>query len=137
MQVMSEHPIKSLMTTTMESLKDMIDVNTIVGDPVQTADGQTIIPISRVSFGFASGGAEYNLSSNNQSDSSKLPFGGGAGAGVSLNPVAFIVVGKDQIRLLTVDEHTNILNNLLDFIPSFINSFQKKSENNIDLTYTE
>lgn len=127
---MTDHPIKSLMSTTMENLKNMIDVNTIVGDPVQSPDGLIIIPISRVSFGFASGGAEYNIyKKDNSQENSKIPFGGGTGAGVSLNPVAFIVVGNGQIKLMTVDQGTNILNNLFDFIPKFADSFTKKKEN--------
>jgi len=128
---MSEHPIKSLMGTTMESLKNMIDVNTIVGDPVQSPDGLIIIPISRVSFGFASGGAEYGTSQKQESqENTKMPFGGGAGAGVSLNPVAFIVVGNSQIKLMTVDQGTNILNNLFDFIPKFTETLSKKKNLN-------
>lgn len=135
---MSDHPIKSLMSTTMENLKSMIDVNTIIGDPVQSPDGLIIIPISRVSFGFASGGAEYNITNKQQdnSENAKLPFGGGTGAGVSLYPVAFIVVGNGQIKLMTVDQGTNILNNLFDFIPKFTSTIsqnlkdKKISDNN-------
>jgi len=122
----------------MENLKSMIDVNTIIGDPVQSPDGLIIIPISRVSFGFASGGAEYNITNKQQDNSEnvKLPFGGGAGAGVSLYPVAFIVVGNGQIKLMTVDQGTNILNNLFDFIPKFTSTIaqnlkdKKNSDNN-------
>src|SRR5690554_1244018 len=99
---MAEHPIEGLMKTAMESIKEMVDVNTIVGDAVQAPDGTVIIPISRVSFGFASGGGEYNQyhckERNNSSSSEeydegnadKFPFAGGSGAGVSINPVAFM-----------------------------------------------
>lgn len=76
---MDQHPIESLMGTSMESIREMVDVNTVVGDPVQTQDGSTIIPISKVSFGFVSGGGEYGVAR-----SEDLPFAGGAGAGVSV-----------------------------------------------------
>ena len=83
---MAQHPIESLMSTSMESIREMVDVNTVVGDPVKTQDGSTIIPISRVSFGFVAGGGEYAGGiAHPQTDS--LPFAGGAGAGVSLQPV--------------------------------------------------
>jgi len=65
---MSEHPIEGLMKTTMESIKEMVDVNTIVGDPVESPDGQVIIPISRVSFGFAAGGGEYSTGKKEKKD---------------------------------------------------------------------
>ena len=78
---MAEHPIENLMVTAMSSLRDMIDVNTILGDTVTTADGLTIIPVSKVSFGFAAGGSEFNSNKlNKYSENAKLPFGGGSGA---------------------------------------------------------
>ena len=111
------------MKTTMESLKDMVDVNTIVGDPVETPDGTVIIPISRVSFGFASGGGEYNAKKNQNANSDKeengkLPFAGGTGAGVSLQPVAFMVVGNGQIKLLPVDNNATMLDSIINFTRS-------------------
>ncbi len=125
---MSEHPIEGLMQTTMESIKDMVDVNTIVGDPVESPDGLVIIPISRVSFGFASGGGEYNTKSrksqHEEGENGNLPFAGGSGAGVSVQPVAFIVVGNDQIKLLPVDQGSNIINNLIETIPKFTAGMQ-------------
>ena len=92
---MSEHPIEGLMTTAMNSIQDMIDVNTIIGEPIQSMNGITIIPISKVSFGFAAGGSEfsgetikqYRMKDKDEEIEYKLPFGGGAGAGVSINPV--------------------------------------------------
>ncbi|GHU68719.1 hypothetical protein FACS1894184_11380 [Clostridia bacterium] len=102
---MDKHPISSLMSTTMENIKDMVDVNTVVGDPVTTGDGTTIIPISRVSFGFVSGGGEYNAarddsvrdaSSTANYSGEEMPFAGGTGAGVSVHPMGFLVVGQGQ-----------------------------------------
>ena len=115
---MDNHPIENLMRSTMESIKDMIDVNTIVGDPIESLDGTTIIPISRVCVGFASGGSEFNsLKSSDSSD--KYPFGGGSGAGVTVRPVAFLVVKKDSIRLLSVDQQ-NTYDKIVDTVPQII-----------------
>lgn len=95
---MAEHPIQGLMQTAMENIKEMVDVNTIVGDPVQTPDGSIIMPISKVGFGFVAGGSDIRLDdadhkNGSQSDaqhaSVSLPFGGGSGGGVSITPIAF------------------------------------------------
>ncbi|EYE87763.1 sporulation protein YtfJ [Fervidicella metallireducens AeB] len=134
---MSNHPIEGLMKTTMDSLKEMIDVNTIVGDPVKLGDDGVIIPISKVSIGFASGGTEFsNTNSQSEEDySSKFPFGGGSGAGVSVQPVAFLVVNKDQVKLLPVDE-VNSIERIIDSIPDFVETiakmFKKNNENKED-----
>lgn len=139
---LAEHPIEGLMTTAMESIKDMVDVNTIVGDAVQAPDGTVIIPISKVSFGFAAGGGEYSSKckvitecedgSQKQSEGEgggKHPFAGGSGAGVSINPVAFMVVGQGQIKLLPVNVNSS-LEKILDLIPELIEkmneSYKKK-----------
>ena len=94
-----KHQIGEIMGITMEKIKEMIDVNTIVGEPIHTPEGITIIPVSKVSVGFASGGSDFV--SKNQSGG-KNPFGGGSGAGVNIAPVAFLVVNKDRVRLLPV-----------------------------------
>lgn len=125
---MSDHPIDALMKTTMESLKDMIDVNTIVGDAVETPDGTIIIPISRVTFGFAAGGGEINLTKNDkksmeQDSAQSMPFAGGSGAGVSVQPVAFMVVGQGQIRLLPVTQNA-MLERIIDLTPKLIEEVQ-------------
>lgn len=95
---MDKHPIESIMTGTMENIRDMIDVNTVVGKPIQTADGSTVIPVSKVSFGFVSGGGEYG--SKRQTQDGSLPFGGGTGAGVTVQPVGFLVSSCGHVSLL-------------------------------------
>lgn len=131
---MGNHPIEALMKTTMESLKDMVDVNTIVGDPVETPDGTVIIPISQVSFGFASGGGEYHASKSNKrtgedtESGDKMPFAGGTGAGVSVQPVAFMVVGNGQMKLLPVDQNANMIDNIINFTPKLLDKIQSMSE---------
>lgn len=129
---MTEHPIEGLMTTAMESIKEMVDVNTIVGDAVQSPDGTVIIPISRVAFGFAAGGGEYKQSCANEEDktereddiSQRFPFAGGSGAGVSINPVAFMVVGNGQIRLLPVNINSSV-DKILDIIPEVLHKMEE------------
>ena len=112
---MENHPIENLMKSTMENIKGMVDVNTIVGNAVETKDGSTIIPISKVSFGFASGGSEFN-SNKNTSNIPKYPFGGGSGAGVTIKPVAFLVIKDECIRLLPVDQD-NTFDKVIDSVP--------------------
>lgn len=133
---MNGHPIEALMKTTMESLKQMIDVNTIVGDAVETPDGTTLIPISRVSFGFASGGGEYKNSNNdedeNNQDNQKLPFAGGTGAGVSVQPVAFMIVGKESTKLLSVDQSANMFENLVGLSAKLIDKIQGEDSKDKD-----
>jgi sporulation protein YtfJ len=126
---MDEHPIQSLIKTSMESIKEMVDVNTIVGDAVETADGSVIIPVSRVSFGFAAGGGEFDIKNSKESDKQKLPFGGGSGAGVSVQPVAFMVVGQGQIRLLSINQNTT-LERVIDLAPQVIDQISKILQNN-------
>jgi len=126
----SEHPIEALMKTAMQSIREMVDVNTIVGDAVQTPDGTVIIPISRVTFGFAAGGGEYGYGAGEETDrdsqdenedsgGGKFPFAGGSGAGVSINPVAFMVVGNGHIKLLPVNINSTI-DKILDLVPEFL-----------------
>ena len=112
------------MLTAMNSIKDMIDVNTIIGDPIQASNNTVVIPISKVSFGFAAGGSEfkgetvdeYKKQEKDEQIQYRLPFGGGAGAGVSLNAVAFLVIQANTVKLLPV-EHSTALDRLLDYIP--------------------
>ena len=128
MKKLTEHPIEGLMKTTMNSLKEMVDVNTIIGDPVQSPDGLVIIPVSKICFGFASGGTEFGEIKNGggETDSDeKLPFGGGSGAGGSVQPVGFLVVGNNQIRLLTVDEGNTALSSLFDFMTKVADNIQQ------------
>jgi sporulation protein YtfJ len=137
---MAEHPIQGLMKTAMENLKEMIDVNTIIGDPVETPDGSVILTVSRVGFGFAAGGSEFGGNKPAESKASdgdrerkesKLPFGGGSGGGVSITPIAFLIVGTNGVRMLHLDEHTHLLDKILDSAPQAIERLQhmfKKDE---------
>ncbi len=124
---MSEHPIEGLMGTAMNSIKDMIDVNTIIGDPIETTNGMVIIPISKVCVGFAAGGSEfkgetvdeYKKKDKEEEVQYRLPFGGGSGAGISINPVAFVIVLKDSIKVLPI-EHNSAIEKLMDYVPDLM-----------------
>ena len=136
----SEHPIEGLMVTAMNSLQDMIDVNTIIGEPIETSNNIIIIPISKVGFGFAAGGSEfrgetideYSRKEQEEAIQYRLPFGGGAGAGVSISPVAFLVVQQNNVKLLPVN-HSSAMDKLLDYVPDLMekmNSYLNKSMQN-------
>lgn len=117
------HPIQGLMQATMENLKDMVDVNTIIGTPVETPDGSVIIPVSKVGFGFAAGGSEFKLEVRG-SQTTGHPFGGGSGGGVSITPVAFLVVSAKETKMIHMDEHTHLYDRLLDLIPQAVDKIQ-------------
>ena len=123
----NNHPIENLMKTTMENIRNMIDVSTVVGDAMETADGKSIIPISKVSFGFATGGADIN---NKNISKENYPFGGGSGAGVTVKPVAFLVVNGNSIKLIPVDQ-VNSSDKIVEAIPQgleMIKSLGKKNK---------
>jgi len=113
-----QHPVQGLMYTAMQSIKEMIDVNTIVGDPVETADGTILIPISKVSLGFGVGGTDHSASKTPAEKPAM--FGGGVGGGVTIAPVAFMVVGNGQIRMVPVNPESNIYDRIFDMIPTAI-----------------
>lgn len=124
---MTEHPIEGLMFTAMNSIKEMIDVNTIIGDPIETSNGIVVIPISKVSFGFAAGGSEfkgetvdeYNKKDKDEQIQYRLPFGGGTGAGVSISPMAFLVIQSNMVKLIPISNSTS-LDRILDYIPDLL-----------------
>ena len=123
--------VENLMKSTMESLRNMIDVNTVVGDTVKMNNGNCIIPISKVTFGFASGGSDFSLNNENYKDGD-YPFGGGTGAGVSVKPVAFLVVRDESVRLLPVEQNTTY-DRIVDTVPQvleIIKDFVKKKDIN-------
>lgn len=115
------HPIEGLMKTAMEAIKQMVDVNTVVGDAVETNDGSVIIPISQVACGFGAGGAEYEILNNSRSH--ELPFGGGAGAGVSVKPVGFLVVRMNDVRLISVSGN-QLAERVVDSLPGLLDKWE-------------
>lgn len=124
---MNEHPIEGLMITAMNSIQDMIDVNTIIGEPIETSNNVVIIPISKVCFGFAAGGSEfkgetideYTKKEKEEAIQYRLPFGGGSGAGVNISPVAFLIIQSNNVKLLPVN-HSSSIDKLLDYMPDLL-----------------
>lgn len=99
------------MDTAMQKLREIVDVNTIIGDPITAPDGTIIIPVSKVSFGFGSGGSD--LPAKVQKDI----FGGGVGAGVSINPLAFLVVSGGNVKLLQMSSSSNTADKVVNMVP--------------------
>lgn len=140
---MSDYPIEGLMNTAMNSIKDMVDVNTIIGNPIETTNNVVVIPVSKVNFGFVAGGSEFNgntkknnsLISNKEGEDKKenvrMPFGGGSGAGVSISPIAFIVIQQSGVKLLPID-HSSALDKLLDFMPDLMQKTQEMITKKLD-----
>lgn len=141
---MEEHSIEGLMKCAMDSIRDMVDVNTIIGEPMKIGEDISIIPISKVSFGFAAGGSEFKGESiedykkidEEENITYRNPFGGGSGAGVSIKPVAFLTIKNDTIKLLPV-EHNCTIDKLIDYIPEvcekaekMINKMMEKKKDN-------
>ena len=113
----SEHPLNSLMGVTLEKIRQMADSNTIIGNPIHTADGTTILPVSKVSFGFTSGGSDF-VSSRAPKDL----FGGGSGAGMSIVPVAFLVLKDGNVRLLQLADKSAPLDRVLNMVPEVVDT---------------
>lgn len=111
---MSEHPIEGLMDVTLEKIKSMVDSNTIIGNPINMPDGTLILPVSKVSFGFASGGSDF------PSKTSKQLFGGGGGAGVSISPIAFLVVRGNSVRMLQLADTSNSVDRAIGLMPEMV-----------------
>jgi len=132
---MENHPIEGLMLTAMNSIENMIDVNTIIGEPIETSNNIVIIPISKVCFGFAAGGSEfkgetideYTKKDKDEKVQYRLPFGGGSGAGVSINPIAFLIVEDKKVRLLPVN-HSSCIDKLLDYVPELLEKISQTKD---------
>jgi sporulation protein YtfJ len=154
---MNEHPIQGLMRTAMENLKEMVDVNTIVGDPVTTPDGTVILPVSKVGFGFAAGGSEFTVEhedgvldhdravtpfESKNTAAVAFPFGGGSGGGVSITPIAFLVVGASGVKVVPLDHSTRLVERLIDSAPTMFDKITSmfgggKSTTTSSVTMTE
>ena len=128
---MEKHPIGELMETTMSKIREMVDVNTIVGTPIKTDDGITLIPVSKVSFGFASGGSDFQTK-NTQAGNAN--FGGGSGAGVNISPVAFLVVKDGNVKMISAQPNPpSGIEKVVEAVPEIIDKVkeiipQKKDE---------
>ena len=113
---MAEHPIQGLMNVTMDKIRQMADSNTIIGKPIKTDDGTTILPVSRISFGFASAGTDFE----GKNAANKDLFGGGSGAGVNIQPVAFLVVKDGCVRTIQLSDGSNTIDRALTMLPELV-----------------
>lgn len=114
------HPLNDLMQSTMDRIREMVDTNTIVGQPITTPDGVTLIPISKVSFGFGSGGGDYGKTSPKEN------FGGGSAAGVRIDPVAFLVIREGNTRVLPVAvPPATTVDRVIDMVPDLLEKVEK------------
>lgn len=125
---MSEHPIEGMMNTTLDKIKQMVDVNSIVGDPITSPDGTIIIPVSKVSYGFASGGSDIP----SKAQPARELFGGGTGAGITINPIAFITISNGNVKLLQIDPYNSSADRVVGMVPEVVDKisslFNKKKE---------
>lgn len=145
---MEKHPIEAIMSTTMENIRDMIDVNTVIGEPVVTTNGATVIPVSRVSFGFIAGGGDYQMpegdkpsaggsassaggsaqagaSQGGAGQPANLPFAGGTGAGVTVQPMGFLVIQNDQVRMMPA-QHYAPIDRIIDMVPQLVDDIKNR-----------
>ncbi len=131
------HPLPNMVENTLAKIKEMIDANTVVGSPITTTEGVTILPISKISIGFAGGGSDFVSKNANKFDN---PFGGGTGAGVNITPVAFLVIREDSVRMLpiaapvsnTADRVVEMIPDVLDKISAFIDSKKPSESGNME-----
>lgn len=115
---MSEHPIEGMMNTTLEKIRQMVDVNTVVGDPITSPDGTIIIPISKISYGFASGGSDLPV--KNPPPDGKGLFGGATGAGITVTPVAFLTISNGDVKMLQIDPLKNSDDRIISMVPDIL-----------------
>ena len=125
---MEKHPIENIMSSTLENLQSMIDVNTVVGSPIFSDSGAVIIPVSQVGFGFVAGGGEYGkvekTAGVSEQDGARFPFAGGAGAGISVKPTGFLVLLDNMIKFLPIQQNEAI-DKLLDAFPGLIREIKE------------
>lgn len=111
---MAEHPVQGLMGATVEKIREMADANTIIGTPISIDANTTIIPVSKVTMGFASGGSDVGAKAT------KEMFGGGSGAGVSITPIAFLLVTNGTVRTVQLAEHVSPIDNAINALPELV-----------------
>lgn len=126
---MAENNLQGILGVSMDKIREMVDVNTVIGQPIQTPDGTTLIPVSKVSYGFASGGSNIPSKSPNEM------FGGGSGAGINITPVAFVVIASSGIQVLPIiskpdsgDKMINLVPEMFDKITALFNKKKDKTE---------
>ena len=123
---MEKHAIGDLMEKTMAKIRELVDVNTIVGSPITTVDGITLIPVSKVSFGFAAGGSDFQTKNGKDKDPGPDAFGGGSGAGVKIEPVSFLVIRDGSVRMISANAgEQNSVEKFIDAMPDIIDKVKE------------
>ena len=115
---MNEHPIQGMAESILENINQMVDVNTIVGEPIITPSGVTIIPISKVSVGFGLGGGDFKPSTPEERKC--IPFGGGGGGALTITPIAFLTVSGENVKLITIDRNETTVDKALAMAPEML-----------------
>ena len=117
------HPLSEMMSASMSKIREIVDVNTVIGDPIVTEGGVTIIPVTKVSIGYGGGGSDF--ATKNYPANRDNAFGGGAGAGVTITPVAFLIVRGENVRMLPVAEPASTsVDRLIEQLPDLIDKAQ-------------
>lgn len=127
---MDNNPISQLMQTTMDNVKNVLKVDTVVGEPIITPDGITLVPISKISLGFGGGGVEFNSKKAGET----RPYGGGNATGVKIEPIGFLVIKEGTVRMInvtppannTVDRIIDMVPQVMDRVDNFIEKQKKK-----------
>ncbi len=113
---MSEHSVEGMMSSTIEKIRQMVDVNTIIGDAITTPDGTVVIPVSKVSYGFASGGSDLPSKDLQQ----KEMFAGGSGAGITITPVGFLTVCSGNVKMIQIEPYSSSIDRIIEATPGLI-----------------
>ena len=133
---MSEKNLEGMINISLEKVKGMVDSNSVIGSPIFTPDGTTIIPVSKVSIGFGCGGSDF------PSASPKEMFGGGTGGGVTIQPVAFLVLKGESVRMIQLADKNNVVERVANMVPDAIDTFssllsKKKNADNVTVENAE
>ncbi|MBR7073666.1 MAG: GerW family sporulation protein, partial [Oscillospiraceae bacterium] len=131
---MDKNPIGELMQNTMENVKNILKVDTVVGDPIYTPDGITLVPISRISVGFGGGGVEFS----SKTEGGRRPYGGGNATGVKIDPIGFLIIKEGVVRMVnvtppasnTVDRVIDLVPQVMDRIDAFIDKHNEGKDEN-------
>lgn len=119
MEIKKQNPVQDILSSTIGNLKNIIDADNVIGTPITTPEGNTIIPVSKVSVGFVSGGGEY--SADNTKNGSEYPFSGGSGSGYCIHPIGFLSLSGGEVKMLSIDGKSGF-DKLLKLIPDVISA---------------
>ena len=113
-----EHPIQQLINDAMGKMREIVDSNTVIGTPITTREGTTILPVSKISFGFVSGGTDF------ANEKQKDLFGGAASSGASITPVGFLVIKGDSVKLIQLAENGRAVDRVLNMVPEVLDKVE-------------